>query len=288
MATMCFTPAISLATATVEFAITGYLAHPKQPKELRPLAAFTFALGLYQFTEFLLCMTEWADVWARVGFAAYGMLPILLLHSFMRLAGKKLRLELYALPIVLISYAVLQGQFVLEAGCNLLTVSIKHIAFDQQPLMLVAFFAYYGFFPLIALGIYTRYAIRKSTGESNMKLRMALSFIPLAVLGSQLFFLTATWEQLEPDETWQSMILITTAIIMALVTAGSIRLVRSSTLFQWILMAITTSSAVTALILYVIFPAFAYDFPSIYCHFALLYGIAALFIAKHQRELMRA
>lgn len=281
---MCFTPAISLATATVEFGITGYLARPGQPKELRPLAAFTFALGAYQFTEFLLCMTEWADLWARVGFAAYGMLPILLLHSFMRLAGKKLRLELYAIPIALIGYAVLRERFVLEAGCNLLTVSISHMAFEQAPILMIAFFAYYGFFPLIALGIYTRYAMRKSTGETNLKLRLALSCIPLAVLGSQLYFLAATWEQTNADETWQSMILITTAIIMAVVTAGSIRLVRSSTLFQWILMAITTSSAVTALILYVIFPAFAYDFPSIYCHFALLYGIAALLIAKHQHE----
>lgn len=284
---MCFTPAISLATATVEFGITGHLVRRNQPKTLRPLAAFTFALGLYQFTEFMLCMSGQAEFWARAGFASYGMLPALLLHAFMRLSGKKFHPALYAVPVLLIGYAVLREQFVLEAGCNLLTVSISHMAYSQAPVLLVAFFLYYGLCPLVALGIYSRHAMQKATGPMQTQLRAALACIPLAVIGSQLYFLAASWRHLQPDETWSGMVLITTAIIIAIVCAGSIRLVRSSTLFQWILMTVTASSALTALILYVLFPAFAYDFPSIYCHFALLYGIAALLIAKHQRESVR-
>lgn len=282
--TMCYTPAVSLATALVEFSISGHLVHPKQPKVLRPLAAFVATLGAYQFTEFMLCMTEQADFWARTGYVAYGLLPALLLHSFTRLAGKKFRKEIYAIPAILISYAVLQEEFLIEAGCNLLTISISHMAFDQAPMMKWAFFAYYGLFPIIGLAIYSRSLLHKPSGFTNGHLRLALACIPLAVAGSQVYFLAATWQQLEPQETWLHMILIATGILIALVAAGSIHLVRSSRVFQWILIATTASSASTALILHVIFPAFAYDFPSIYCHFALLYGIAAVLIAKQQRE----
>src|SRR3989339_540354 len=79
---MCYNPTVSLTTAIIEwtFAILIPWKYPKN--RVRYFSSILmFFLGLYQFTEFMFCKTNQPDLWMRLGFLAYSLLPAIGLHS---------------------------------------------------------------------------------------------------------------------------------------------------------------------------------------------------------------
>ena len=114
---MCYTPIVSLATAIIEFIIVIYLFRIINDKRLRFLPYFVFFLGLYQLTEFFLCITN-NLFWARLGFASYTLLPILFLQLFYDFYHKNFNKWLYAVPLSFIGLAFLHPEFISEATCS--------------------------------------------------------------------------------------------------------------------------------------------------------------------------
>ena len=86
---MCFTPAISLTTALIEFIIATFIL-VKYKRYVVPVffAILVYVLGIYQFTEFMLCTTNNAFLWAKLGFITYTFLPAIGLHFAFRLTKK--------------------------------------------------------------------------------------------------------------------------------------------------------------------------------------------------------
>lgn len=282
---MCFTPAVSLATAITEFSITGYIVKRKQ-KILWPLATMVWFLGGYQFCEFMLCVTDMPGLWARLAFCMYTVLPALLLHSFMNLAGKPFWKVTYALPIVFDAYILLQDKFLVASSCNLLTASVQHLMFDQNPFILAVYFTYYAAFPVWGLATYMRTQQLGTMHNIATPLRMAMTALPLALLLAHLYFLIAAANHIQPHLVWLQISIIVWMTIAGVAAVAAIPLARTSRLFNTILLITILSSVLTTFILYAIFPQYSYDFPSIYCHFALLYGLAALIIAKNTGSLV--
>jgi len=280
VAPMCFTPAVSLATAVTEFSISGFILRRKS-KRLKPLAAFVWALGGYQFCEFLLCVTDLPDLWARLGFVMYSLLPVLLLHSFLNLAGKTFHKASYILPTFFVTYILVQDKFLIASSCNLLTASVQHVMFDQNPFITAIYFAYYAIFPVWGLAAYIR-TFRTSTAAAlTLSIKIAMTAIPLALLLTHIYFLIAAHKHIEPHLVWLQISVIVWMIIAGVALIAAVPLARTSQLFNRILLGVIGSSVATTFILYAAFPQYSLDFPSIYCHFALLYGIAAMIIAKN-------
>lgn len=277
---MCFTPAVSLATAVTEFSISGYILRRKN-KLLKPLAAFVWALGGYQFCEFLLCVTDSPQIWARLAFVMYTLLPVLLLHSFINLAGKPFYKSVYLLPAFFAGYILLQDTFLVASSCNLLTASVQHVMFDQNPFITAVYFAYYAIFPVWGLGAYIRTFRTSHAATPTTSVKLAMTAIPLALLLAHIYFLIAAQKHIEPHLVWLQISVIVWMIIAGVAVLAAIPLARTSQMFNRILLATICSSVATTFILYAVFPQYSLDFPSIYCHFALLYGIAAMIIAKN-------
>ncbi|MEA3330020.1 MAG: hypothetical protein U9Q06_04730 [Nanoarchaeota archaeon] len=126
---MCFTPAISLSTAIIEFILVIFLFILFKKSTLRNFfAIFIFILGFYQFTEFMLCIYSNPFFWARVGFATYSLLPAVALHSVLVFLKKERPiLWLYAIPFIAILIAFFHPNFISNVSCNSVFISAKNI-----------------------------------------------------------------------------------------------------------------------------------------------------------------
>lgn len=117
---MCFTPWVSLFTSLLEFAVATFIL-VRYRSYLVPAfsAIFIYILGLYQFTEFMLCTGNNAVLWATFGFVAYTLLPAIGLHMTTRFTHEKFNSYLLYLPPVVFSLvAFLKNDFILEVGCD--------------------------------------------------------------------------------------------------------------------------------------------------------------------------
>lgn len=279
---MCFTPLASALTAGAEFAVTGYIVKKDRKKKFRPLAFFTFLLGLYQCTEVFLCLSNNAELWARFGFIAYTFLPAVLLHTLLKLSGRKFWIATYIIPVAFALLAVQPWPVVVSSVCHLVTTSIHHIIFGSSLVTLFSYIIYYGGFPVAGLVIYTRFLQSEKSGKISRGRRWALSAIPFAVIASQLAFIAAAYNGFSAEKMWIAMSVFVVGLLIAVASAGTLPFIRKVRLFRWILIFLLATSGVTAFILFLVFPEFNYSFPSIYCQFALLYALAAVLIVREE------
>ncbi len=115
---MCFTPKVSIATAIIEliFACIIFFRY-KKSKIAKFAALFVLLLGFYQFTEFMLCTTGNTQLWGKLGFITYTILPALGLHLTLKHTKQKLnRLVVYLPMIVFIVVAILETDFISRAN----------------------------------------------------------------------------------------------------------------------------------------------------------------------------
>ena len=147
---MCFTPTISLATAITEWVLALILITSFRKSKLTPyFSIILMLLGIYQFTEFMLCFSA-NLIWVRVGFIAYSFLPVLGLHATLFYLNKRKNFTLlYAIPIVYSFLALLTPNFVLSGTCMRLFVSVKTIL-SNNALLVLPYMLYYIIFITIA------------------------------------------------------------------------------------------------------------------------------------------
>lgn len=278
---MCFTPTVSAVTAATEFGIAAYIFKNTKAKRLLAIPIFVLTLGLYQLTEFLLCTTPFVQLWARLGFAFYTFLPVLILDSLMGLTGKSMNRWLYLIPGFFAGVAVLHPQFVITAGCELLHVSVHSFIFDQSTFFMWAYLAAYVLAPAAGVYLFSKHLMTKKNEKPlPLRARLAICMMPASLLLGDLYFLGAVYFDLPASAVWVHANLLVLGIALLLAALGSLPTIRSSRLFLWAAQFILVSAFTVTLLLYAFFPHFSYHFSSIFCQFALLYALAALLLVK--------
>lgn len=117
---MCFTPGISFATAVIEFLLVAIMMYAFRPSAFRNYFAILISfLGLYQFSEFMLCTGMYPLAWAVVGFVVYSFIPAIGLDLMMEHMGiKRIKALIYVFPIAVSIFAILSPGFAGGAYCQ--------------------------------------------------------------------------------------------------------------------------------------------------------------------------
>ncbi len=112
---MCFTPIVSLSTAIVEFVVaTAILVFCRKSLINRFFPLLIYILGFYQFTEFMLCTSNYPFFWAKMGFITYSFLPAVGLHFVMKLTNRKYNyITLYMIPVIFSLMALFKPGFIM-------------------------------------------------------------------------------------------------------------------------------------------------------------------------------
>ena len=183
---MCFTPAISLTTAIIEWVLALSLLFAYRKSVLRPYAFFVLALlGAYQFGEFRLCTTGQAELWGTFAFLSYTFLPAVGLHAVIAFLRKRTSLMLlYAPPIVFSLVALSVKQFIAQGTCAQLFVTI--LTFFSWGIPFVLYMSYYAGFILATFVLLAR-AYRHERGRRKKACgaifaALLLMFIPTVLL----------------------------------------------------------------------------------------------------------
>ena len=278
---MCFTPQASLITAIIELGVTVYLIKKIKTKRLLILPLFVFILAIYQFSEFMLCSQNGSFFWARTGFQIYTLIPAVILHMFYNLVKKKISKLIYIVPAIFIALSFSQG-FTSSVVCNTIHVSIQNLVFGNNFVLMYLYLAYYSLFPF--LGIYQFIKKIDKNYKKDLKLKLGLSFAPLAILFAQIYFLILALMNNLTDSKW---IIISSLIIMLgsiAILYGSLCFSKEQDTYYKVLILTTLSSPLIALLLYWVLPIIRFDLSSIFCQFALFYAIAIILIFKTINE----
>ena len=150
---MCFTPWVSLATAIIEFIVATFILI-RYRNYVVPVfsAVLVYVLGLYQFSEFMLCFTASPIFWATIGFIVYTFLPAIGLHMTFRFIGARFaKWTLYVLPVGFSLAALLNNNFVWEATCFKVYVIVKSVLFSNgnNVFTIIYLLYYFGFIALM-------------------------------------------------------------------------------------------------------------------------------------------
>ena len=188
---MCFTPTISLSTAILEFVVATFiLIYFKRSRVNLFFAIFLYFLGFYQFSEFMLCASGNAFLWAKIGFITYTFLPAIGLYSVLRIINRdskshKLAL-IYLLPVIFSLIVIFSSNFIIKGECNKFFVEVKTM-FSFLPGLLIFYFIYFfGFLLLICIflweGIIREKNKIKKKIEINILVAVILSLFPAVIL----------------------------------------------------------------------------------------------------------
>ena len=190
---MCFTPKISLATALVEFFTVGWIYYrfPKS-KLTNFFAVILVFLAIYQLTEFMLCITNNAQLWGKVGFITYTLIPPILIVFSAKEERIKKRYFLYFIPaLIFVTVAIADKNFVTYGVCNTLFVTIrnKFFSFDAAPFLTVLYFEYYyAYIGLSVVYLYRKIKLAKSVSEKYIYYLMIIT-IPLVIIPPMIFII---------------------------------------------------------------------------------------------------
>jgi hypothetical protein len=272
---MCFTPLVSIITAIIEFGIASYLFYKIKDRKLYPLAVFVLLLGLYQFTEFMLCKSDNTIFWARIGFASYTFLPILLYHFFINASGNKINNFLYTIPAFFTMLALFYPNFINYTSCNAFHVTVESLIYNKNLVLMSFYLLYYLYFPVYSLYIFSK-KIRYRDAKLNMRLGVAAA--PFAVLVALLYYLWSAIYENNQIQTWLYTSIMIIVSLFILILLSSFLFKRSKKLFYQTNSLILATTGLTIIILYYLVPNITFNYSSIFCHFALLYGIASVLL----------
>jgi len=216
---MCFTPIVSLSTAIFEFvAATAILVFCRKSLINRFFPLLIYILGFYQFTEFMLCTSNYPFFWARMGFVTYSFLPAVWLHFVMKLTNKKYNYKiLYIIPIIFSLIAFLKPDFITQSTCTtFFVVVIKDMFNSQFPLLLFIYELYYSWF-IVAMC----YFLLKGINEEKIKLKrkihiVILTAVIITLLPAMILFLVfPAFKVIFPSVYCEFAVLFTVAAIIA-------------------------------------------------------------------------
>lgn len=183
---MCFTPKISLATAFIEFFTAAWLCYRFPKSKLTGFFAVILVfLATYQFSEFMLCITNNVQFWGKFGFITYTLIPPILIILSARIKQFKKTYLLYFIPaLAIISIAILDKNFISYGVCSTLFVTIrnKFFSFDTAPILTSLYIEYYLIYlSLTVIYLYRRIKTAKLAQEKYIYYLMIFT-IPLVIV----------------------------------------------------------------------------------------------------------
>jgi hypothetical protein len=184
---MCFTPAISLGTALLEWALAIILLFSFRKSRLRRFGVpVLFLLGLYQFAEFGLCTQGNAEFWGTLAFLAYTFLPVLGLHAALAYLNRHCRrLLLYAPPVVFALIGLARHAFVSIGRCEEVFITLWTFFSFGLPLYLyVTYYAGYIIAMFFLLSIAYRQKAAPRAVTAWLLASLLLMTIPTIILVS--------------------------------------------------------------------------------------------------------
>jgi hypothetical protein len=161
---MCYTPAVSLSTAVIEWALAAILLFSFRKSRLcRFGVPILFLLGLYQFGEFGLCTYGGAESWGTLAFLTFTFLPVLGLHAALTYLRKQCRpLLLYAPPVAFSLIALVREPFVHAGTCETIFITLQ--TFFSYALPFFLYMAYYtGYIVVLFFLLLHAYRERKAS-----------------------------------------------------------------------------------------------------------------------------
>ncbi len=183
----CFTPLVSLATFIIEISFALYLLFKYRTTRFSRIGiALLVCLGLFQFSEYLICMEpQYTDLWIKIGYIAITLLPALGIHliSIITRRHTTLMSSSYIYAGVLVVAIVLIPQVALVATCQPDFVDITMSTWFGQ-----FHGAYYIAYLLAA--VYTLwYSLHKHIGDSSEEKWLLISYAAFIVPTVVLFYL---------------------------------------------------------------------------------------------------
>jgi hypothetical protein len=177
---MCFTPKISFMIFAIEWILgflvlfKSYRTRKENKKAYNLSAIILFCLGLYQFTQYMFCTSGNVDLWSRIGFLAYNLLPALGLHLAVVLTNNKQYFKkikwYYLIPLAFSSYPLLSRNFLSNAECSTYFIIAEH---SWSNAWAMGYMLYYSLFIILsALMLWD--AISKAKGNGKKALTASL------------------------------------------------------------------------------------------------------------------
>ncbi len=189
---MCFTPAISLTTAIIEFLVATFILI-KYKKYIIPVfcAILIYVLGFYQFTEFMLCASNSAFLWAKLGFIAYTFLPAIGIHFALRLAkNKKYNYLVYIPPLFFSLWATFKTNFILGASCSKIFVTVNKAFISQGHDLLSKIYLLYYFMFLLTIIIILFILVKKEKDKTIKQLTKLLGITMVITIAIPLILIS--------------------------------------------------------------------------------------------------
>lgn len=182
---MCFTPLISITIAIFEFLVAIIvLSVYKKNKTSKIIAWFMFVLGFYQFTQFMVCKTDYQNLWSTIGFVTYSYLPaigVYLVNIFVkRIKNPK---NLFIAPIIVTIYAIINNNFIKTVSCNKYFISVSTYVFTPENYIYKWVYMIY-YFGFIALCLFY---LAKYIDQEKDKIKRKMAQILLIALMTSLF-----------------------------------------------------------------------------------------------------
>ena len=213
---MCFTPIVSLSTAIFEFVVaTAILVFCRKSLINRFFPLLIYILGFYQFTEFMLCTSNYPFFWAKMGFITYSFLPAVGLHFIMKLTNRKYNYTtLYLVPVIFSLMALLKPDFIIESTCTTFFVIVIKDLFNSL-------FSYiYGVYYFGFIMLFCYFLLNSFNKEKNQLKRKLYTVIFAAALITLLpavviFIIFPAFKIIFPSVYCEFAVLFTVAALIA-------------------------------------------------------------------------
>ncbi len=213
---MCFTPIVSLSTAIVEFVVaTAILVFCRKSLINRFFPLLIYILGFYQFTEFMLCTSNYPFFWAKMGFVTYSFLPAVGLHFVMKLTNRKCNyITIYMIPIIFSLIALFKPGFIIESTCTTFFVIVIKDLFNSL-------FSYvYGLYYFGFIMLFCYFLFKSFNKEKNQLKRKSYAVIFAATLitllpALVLFLIFPAFKIMFPSVYCEFAVLFTVAALIA-------------------------------------------------------------------------
>ncbi|MEA3430499.1 MAG: hypothetical protein U9R08_04460 [Nanoarchaeota archaeon] len=186
---MCFTPIISLSTAIIEFTLaTLIIIFLKKSTTNKFFTILIILLGIYQFTEFMLCTSNNPIIWGILGYITYTFLPAVGVHFAVRFSKTKFKnWIIYIIPITLSSIAIFTTNFIKKSVCNTFFILVETIL-NKNLIYLWLYRTYYLTFIFIGGYIlWKKYKIEKNLNKRRIHI-IITSAVLIALIPSMILY----------------------------------------------------------------------------------------------------
>lgn len=174
----CFSPAVMLATLTVEFSLAIYTFVRFRMTRFGQLASATLIfLGIFQLAEYQICGGNNGILWARIGYVAITMLPPLGVHLIYLITGNSKYLKFsYALAAIYITAFMFAEKSIVSAACT-----GNYVIFNTVQELYWTYGIYYT--GLLMLGVWELVEKIRECSDTDFSLRawMALGYFSFMV-----------------------------------------------------------------------------------------------------------